>query len=158
MDNPARGNHDLAVESRATDGRGDDGSWRHLVLYDGECGLCQRSVAWLVRHDRRARLHYAPLQGDTARPFVGEAAHFDTIVLLERAGDGGVRRYERSRAALRLAFLVGGVWRALSWLRLLPAWLTDLPYRLVARHRLRLFGRADACAVPPAAARGHFLP
>ena len=130
--------------------------WRTLVLYDGECGLCDRAVQFLLRHDKKGALQFAPLQGETARPFVGEVDSFDTMILGARLA-GGVRVSRRSEAALRTLARLGGVWRVLSWLRVLPRALTDFFYRIVARNRLRWFGRADACRVPDAATRARFL-
>jgi predicted DCC family thiol-disulfide oxidoreductase YuxK len=134
-----------------------DESWRYLVLYDGECGLCDRSVQWLLRHDRRGVLRYAPLQGETARAFVPAGKPVETIVFVERGDDGQVRLSERSRAAFAILGRIGGPWRVLSWLRVLPAFFTDLFYRFVARNRLRWFGRVDACRLPDPAVRARFL-
>ena len=131
--------------------------WRNLVLYDGECGLCDRTVQFLLRHDRRAVLAYAPLQGETARPFVGEHPKVDTMMLVGKLDDGRVRVWERSRGVFRTLAKLGGIWRVLSWLRILPVFLTDLGYRFVARHRLSWFGRVDACRVPDPATRQRFL-
>lgn len=131
--------------------------WRNLVLYDGECGLCDRSVQWLLRHDARGVLSYAPLQGELARQFVDGKSEYDTIVLVERDEAGRVQLSQRSRAAFRILDKLGGGWRVVSWLRLLPAFVTDWGYRLVARNRLRWFGKVDACRIPDLAVRGRFL-
>jgi len=135
----------------ATDG------WRYLVLYDGECGMCDRSVQWLLRHDHRRVLRFTPLQGETARPYVGGATTFSTMVLVER-GAGGERVYQRSRAVLRILRALGGAWHLIAWLRVLPDLLIDLPYRVIARYRYRWFGHADACRIPDPATRQLFLP
>ena len=58
--------------------------WRNLVLYDGECGLCDRAVQFLLRHDKKGAHAFAPLQGDTAKPYVGAVTSFDTMILVER--------------------------------------------------------------------------
>src|SRR5258706_260972 len=107
--------------------------WRNLVLYDGECGLCDRTVQWLLRHDRKNVLTYAPLQGDTAREFVANVpGEFDTIVFVERGDDGVVRVTDRSRGVFRVLGKLGGFWRVVSWLRFLPRFLTNLGYRVCA--------------------------
>jgi predicted DCC family thiol-disulfide oxidoreductase YuxK len=135
--------------------------WHNLVLYDGECGLCDRTVQWLLRHDRRGVLTYAPLQGETARPFVanvpGDKRELDTLVFVERSDDGAIRVTDRSRGVFRILGTLGGFWRVVSWLRFLPRFLTDLGYRIVAKNRIRWFGRVDACRVPDAAVRQRFL-
>jgi predicted DCC family thiol-disulfide oxidoreductase YuxK len=131
--------------------------WRYLVLYDGECGLCDRSVQWLLRHDPQGRLRYAPLQGPTARAFVERTDVYDTIVFVEKGDDGAVRVSRRSRGAFRILSRLGGVWRVISWLRILPAALTDVAYRFVAARRIRWFGRVDACRLPDPSVRARFL-
>jgi predicted DCC family thiol-disulfide oxidoreductase YuxK len=131
--------------------------WRNLVLYDGECGLCDRTVQFLLRHDKKGVLNYAPLQGETARPFVEAEPALETMLLVERLADGSTRVSARSRGVFRTLGKLGGGWRLLSWLRVLPAFLTDLGYRLVARHRIKWFGRVDVCRVPDPATRQRFL-
>jgi predicted DCC family thiol-disulfide oxidoreductase YuxK len=133
--------------------------WRYLVLYDGECGLCDRSIQWLLRHDRKGLLRFAPLQGATARPFVeGPLDELATVLYVERDAEGQPRVWERSAAAFRILWRLGGGWRVVAWLRVLPRALTDAVYRFVARRRRRWFGTVDACRAPDAAARARFLP
>jgi predicted DCC family thiol-disulfide oxidoreductase YuxK len=126
-----------------------------IVLYDGACALCTGSVAWLVARDRGGLLRFAPLQGPTAARLRARDARIpaglDGVVLVE---DGGVEL--RSRALLRAVRHLPPPWRWASSLGVLPAWLLDPPYRLVARlrHRLRRPGRA--CHLP--AGDGRFLP
>ncbi len=132
-----------------------------LVLYDGICGLCDRSVQWLLSHDPDGKLHYAPLQGDTAAAlrarFPEIPSEVETIVFVERAGEGE-RVYLRSRAAFRIARHLPGPWRVLAWLAVLPRVLTDLVYRAVARVRYRIWGQLEQCRVPRPGERARFLP
>jgi predicted DCC family thiol-disulfide oxidoreductase YuxK len=130
---------------------------RHIILYDGVCGLCNHAVQFLLRVDRRCVFTFAPLQGDTTvalrarHPEIGE--DIDTVVYIE---DGRV--YQRSRAFLRLARQLPYPWRALSWFWIVPRPLTDLVYRLVARVRYRVFGKYDACRLPSPEERARFMP
>lgn len=127
------------------------------MLYDGTCGLCHRSVKWLLHHERAAELRFAPLQGDTAAElrarFADIPKDLDSVVLI----DGG-RAYLRSKAFLHVARYLRAPWRwAYAW-RWLPAPVLDLGYRVIAAVRYRLFGRADACEVPSPGQRARFLP
>jgi predicted DCC family thiol-disulfide oxidoreductase YuxK len=131
--------------------------WKNLVLYDGECGLCDRTVQFLLRHDHKGVLVYAPLQGETARPFVGDHSAIDTMMLVEKLDDGSTRVSKRSRGVFRTLAKLGGIWRVLSWLRILPAFLSDLGYRFVAHNRIKWFGRVDACRLPSPEVRQRFL-
>jgi predicted DCC family thiol-disulfide oxidoreductase YuxK len=128
-----------------------------LVLYDGVCGLCDRSVQLLLRLDRHRALMFAPLQGETVagmRPRHPEIpAHLDSVVFVE---DGRV--HVRSRAFVRLARYLPWPWKLASWLWVVPWPLADLVYRVVARVRYRVFGKLDACRIPAPGERARFLP
>lgn len=125
-----------------------------ILLYDGTCGFCARSVQFVLRHERSHILLFAPLEGTIGRDLRAawpELAAVDTMILL----DGKVPRL-RSDAALTIASLMGGPWRLASIARLVPPRLRDAVYDLVARHRHRMAG-APACLVPPAEAAHRFL-
>jgi predicted DCC family thiol-disulfide oxidoreductase YuxK len=130
---------------------------RHIVFFDGVCGLCDKTVRFLVRHDRRDRLRFAPLQGETARrvlpPLGGRPEELDTIYVVTAAG----KLLQRSRAVLFAVTALGGGWRLLGILRVVPRPILDLGYRLVARLRYRLFGRFETCSIPSPEERSRFL-
>ena len=133
----------------------------HLVLYDGECGVCSRLVRWLLAADRQGVLCFAPLQGATAeelrrrRPDL--PADLDSIIYVDRSS--GVEEVSwRSEAVFRLCRLLGGPWKAVAALGRLPRSLTDAAYAAFARRR-HLVGSSDAvCALPTATETSRFLP
>jgi predicted DCC family thiol-disulfide oxidoreductase YuxK len=126
-----------------------------VFFYDGDCGLCARSVQWAVAHDKKGVLRYAPLQGDTyARLQVDDKPRELETMLLHDA-DG---LHLRSDAVLRLLKHVGGGWSVLAALgRVIPRFLRDAAYRYIARHRVAWFGTADRCELPAPALRERFL-
>ncbi|MCA9676594.1 MAG: DUF393 domain-containing protein [Kofleriaceae bacterium] len=128
-----------------------------LILYDGVCGLCSRSVRWLIKRDRDRALRYAPLQGDTATRL--RARHPEIPTTLESVVlivDGKV--YLRSKAFLYAARYLTRPWRWAYHLRWLPGFLLDLGYRLIARLRYRIWGKHDSCELPAPDERALFLP
>lgn len=133
----------------------------NIVLYDGQCGFCDRTVQWLLDHDRQGRLRYAALQGPTAREV--QARHprlppgLDSLILVQTEHGGRERVYWYSRAVVRILWLLPWPWRALAVMVLIPRPLRDLGYRAFARIRFRVFGRLDACRVPTAEERARFL-
>jgi predicted DCC family thiol-disulfide oxidoreductase YuxK len=133
----------------------------HLVLFDGVCGFCDGAVRWLLARDPQGRLHFAPLQGETAdrlRTRHPEIPHdLDTAVLVERV-PGGERVHLRARAVLRTLALLGAPWSWLAVLGVLPDRLLDAAYRAFAARRYRWFGRLDACRLPTREERARFLP
>ncbi|HSN89872.1 MAG TPA: DCC1-like thiol-disulfide oxidoreductase family protein [Anaeromyxobacteraceae bacterium] len=127
-----------------------------VVLYDGTCGLCSRTVSWLLGRDDGS-LAFAPLQGETAARLRARhpeiPAGLDAVVYVE---PGGV--HLRSKAFLHLARHLRPPWRWAHALRRLPPGPLDLAYRLVARVRYRVWGRSAACRVRAVGRPGRLLP
>ena len=127
-----------------------------IVLYDGECGLCHRSVKFLIKRDR-GQLYYAPLQGETAAALKQKHPEIpdtlESVVLV----DGG-RVHLRSKAFLYGARYLTAPWRWAYYLRWLPAFLLDLGYRVIARIRYRVWGKYDACQRPSVEQQAQLLP
>jgi len=127
-----------------------------IIFFDGVCGLCNAVVDRLLRADRDALFRFAPLQGETARALLSPQDDDPlrwTLVYLDERG-----LHTQSDAALESCRRLGGMWRLLSLLRVLPRPLRDAAYRVVVRNRYRWFGRREACRVPSAAERARFLP
>ncbi|MDH3405000.1 MAG: DCC1-like thiol-disulfide oxidoreductase family protein [Acidobacteriota bacterium] len=133
---------------------------RHVVLYDGECGLCDGAVQFLLKKDRARVLHYAPLQGSTAavlRRRLRVPDEIDSLLFVRDAGTARETLLVRSSGVLAILDVLGGPWRVLSWLRVVPRLLRDAVYAFIAKRRTVWFGRLDACRVPELAARERFL-
>ncbi|MEM1422865.1 MAG: DCC1-like thiol-disulfide oxidoreductase family protein [Planctomycetota bacterium] len=127
-----------------------------VLFYDGACGLCDRSVRWIMRRDRAHRFRFAPLQGETYAALERDDKPHDlsTVVALVDK-----ELFTRSDAALAVGRELGGVWRFLARAAsLVPRPLRDACYRLIARHRLRFFGGPEACRLPNADERERLLP
>jgi predicted DCC family thiol-disulfide oxidoreductase YuxK len=133
-----------------------------VLLFDGECGLCNRIVRLLLRTDRRARLRFAPLQGEAAQAYLRSKGlptqDFDSLVFVPDWSEP--ERHApllRTDGALAAAAEVGGVWRLITWIRVLPAWSRDPFYKLVARTRYALFGEYRPTSLPDPAWGERFL-
>jgi len=127
-----------------------------VILYDGECGLCNRSVKFLLARDR-GQIYYAPLQGETAAALRAKHPQIPTtlesVVLVD-----GERVFLRSKAFLHVTRYLTAPWRWFYALRWLPAFLLDLGYRLIARVRYRIWGKYDTCRLPTTDERAKLLP
>lgn len=134
---------------------------RALLLYDGVCALCHGVVKFLMKRDRRDRFRYAPLQSDLGREVLarfGIRTVPDGVMLVAGALTPAERLYARSDGFATALKLLGGVWRlAGRALALVPRWLREWGYSVVARFRYRLFGRYDVCPVPSPEQRGRLL-
>ena len=126
------------------------------VLYDGECGLCHRSVKFLLKRDR-SQLWYAPLQGETAEKLRAEHPQIPRTVESVVLVDGG-RVHLRSKAILYATKYLTRPWRWAYHFRWMPALLLDLFYALIARIRYRVWGKYDTCTMPTTDQRAHLLP
>jgi predicted DCC family thiol-disulfide oxidoreductase YuxK len=124
-----------------------------VVLFDGVCGMCNRSVDFFMSIDSRNLLKFSPLQGEfAAREAKEETTDLQTIVFYD---DGKI--YKRSTAVLRLLAQLGGIWSA-AWLFLvIPTVLRDWIYGLIARNRYKFFGKREACRMPSKEEREKFL-
>jgi predicted DCC family thiol-disulfide oxidoreductase YuxK len=127
-----------------------------VVLFDGVCGLCTRSVRFILRRDSSRRLQFASLQSAVGRQLAAEAGVegkvLETLILIE---DG--RAFVRSDAVLRIAGALGAPWSLVAPLLLVPRFIREPLYRIVARHRYRFFGRLDREWAPASAYEERFL-
>jgi predicted DCC family thiol-disulfide oxidoreductase YuxK len=124
---------------------------RHLVFYDGVCGLCDLAVQFILKRDKKQQFIFAPLQGKTAakvlKDLPSSIRNEDSIILIENYGAADAKTVILGKAALRILWILGGAWSLIGSISFLPAWLYDWKYRLIARHRHRFFSK-DRCVVP----------
>ena len=129
---------------------------RPTILFDGVCNLCNATVRFVIRRDRRRRFRFAPLQSDAARQLLGVtepgAVALDSILLVE-----GSRVYRKSEAALRIARQLNHPWPLLAVFSILPRGVRDRVYDYIGNHRYRWFGRTESCQVPAPGDRDRFL-
>ena len=142
------------VERNAIEGRA-------LLLYDGVCALCNGVVKFLMKRDRMDRFRFAPLESDLGREVL---ARFDIhsfpdgVVLITEALSPAERIYRRSDAVQESLQQLGAPWKQLGkTLNLLPRFLREWSYGVIARYRYRLFGRYNACPVPSHEERSRLL-
>ena len=129
---------------------------RHPVLYfDGVCNLCNQSVQWVIRRDKKAVFRFAPLQSQAGLSF--QHVHFlqkiPDSVLLQYKG----KVYVKSGAVLKLMQILGGVYKlsVVGWL--VPRFVRDVIYDYIARNRYKWFGKKETCMIPTEAVRKRFL-
>ncbi len=101
-----------------------------IVFYDGECGICDGFIHFLMDQDKQKILKYAPLQGETAKSFFSTPPELSTMIFSD-----GTKVYYRSEAALRAVISTGGKWKFLYLLLWIPKFLRDGVYRVVSKHR-----------------------
>lgn len=127
-----------------------------LLVFDGYCGLCSRSMKFILRQDKTGAFRFVPAQSalGTAiyRHYGLTTGDYETVILL---ADGQL--YTASDAALGVLDRLPAPWPGLKLARLVPRGLRNCVYALVARHRMRFFGRTEACYLPTPEERSRFL-
>lgn len=121
---------------------------RPLILFDGVCNLCQRSVQFVIRNDTGGIFRFASLQSEAAMLVLERLEYsddrLDSVLLIV---DG--RLYAKSRAALQIAKRLDGPWRTFYYLFFwIPAFLADWVYTFIGNRRYRWFGRKEECWIP----------
>lgn len=119
---------------------------RPIIVFDGDCDLCRRSVRFVLRRDRAGRFRLAANRSPAGRRLLADRGldpdRVDSVVLIDRA-----RTSTHADAVLRIAAGLDAPWRWLAALaRCIPRPLRDALYRFVAKRRSKWFGQADACA------------
>ncbi len=133
-----------------------------ILLYDGVCGLCSRLVQFILPRDRNAVFRFASLQSALAATILARhganPSDLDTVYVVvnhELANEYLLSRFD---AVLFVLKQLPSLWSAASFLlQLVPRFFRDAGYGIVARHRYRIFGRSEVCALPRDQDRVRFL-
>ncbi len=144
------------------------GSWNlagSILIYDGLCGFCNRTVQWLLKRDKANQFRFAPQQSRWAeaallRHGINRDAMLaqNSVYLVLNPNSAQERVLLRSDVTVYSLLLLGGVWKFLGrWLQIVPRFVRDAAYSLIARNRLRLGGKYEVCPLPTAADREKFV-
>lgn len=127
---------------------------KRIILFDGVCNLCNGFVRFILKHDKSNSLLFSPLQSDTGRRITGYGSITggDTVVY---SREGGL--FYKSDAVLGILTDMGGVWSVFKIFRVIPRFLRDAVYDMVARSRYRVFGRRSECMIPGPDIKNRFL-
>ncbi|HHD78684.1 MAG TPA: DUF393 domain-containing protein [Epsilonproteobacteria bacterium] len=113
-----------------------------VVIFDGVCGLCNASVNLLMRLDKKKTLRYTSLQGEYVKQSNIEKG-IDSIVYVEQ----GIVYY-KSTAILKILKSLGGIWVFINAFYLIPVWMRDFIYDVIAKYRYSIFGKMQSCRMP----------
>jgi predicted DCC family thiol-disulfide oxidoreductase YuxK len=129
---------------------------REVVLFDGDCGFCQRSIRWIIRRDPRGIFRFASLQSPHAAKLLREqqtdrASLPDSMLLIDARGV-----HARSAAVIGIVSRLGLPWSILAMLKWVPHSVRDAAYDAFAKRRKKWFA-TPACWVPSPDERARFL-
>ncbi len=130
--------------------------YNNIILFDGVCNFCDSSVNFIIDKDKKNIFKFAALQSDKGQEILDyfnlPKDDFDSFVFIENN-----KVYKKSSAALKIANKLGGLWKVSYPLIIIPSFIRDFFYSLIARNRYRLFGKKDACRIPTPEFKQKFL-
>lgn len=115
-----------------------------VIYFDGICALCNHFVDFLVVRKNSDRFRFTPLQGQYAQAHLPTELNELKTVAYQRAE----KLYLRSSAALWILYDLGGLWSALIIFLIVPAFIRDWFYNLIAKNRYKWFGIKESCRLP----------
>jgi len=129
---------------------------QQVILFDGVCNFCNASINFVIDHDPQKHFKFASLQSDfgyeVLKKYGRNTSDFDSVILLKNN-----RLYIKSEAALEIAKDLSGFWKYLSVFSILPTFILDFFYDLIAKNRYKLFGKSEVCRMPSPDLKERFL-
>lgn len=127
-----------------------------IILFDGICNFCNGAVNFLIRQDKQAVFRFAALQSEAGQRLSAEhqipKEGFESFVLIQSG-----KAYQKSTAALKVLNSLPWYWKELQVLWIIPRFLRDAIYDLIAKNRYKWFGKKQACMVPTPEIKSRFL-
>ena len=127
-----------------------------IIVFDALCVLCSTNAQFILTHDKRGHFRLASMQGDVGAAlferFGIDPSDPDTIIVVD-----GDKVWRNSDAVLAIYSGLGWPWRAAAIVKLVPRFIRDPIYSLVARNRYRIFGKREVCWLPSPQYAGRVL-
>ena len=133
-----------------------DDKMENIVLFDGICNLCNGLVLFIIRRDPKGRFKFASLQSESGqerlKQFGLPVIKFESLVLIKSD-----RYYLKSTGVLKMLRELGGAWKLFYVFIIVPRFIRDFIYDLIAKSRYKIFGKRDECMIPTPELEGRFL-
>lgn len=127
-----------------------------VVLFDGVCNFCNSSVNFIINHDKKNYFRYAAIQLEPGqalmKKFNLDPVNLSSFVLVE-----GEKYYTKTTAVLRVAKNLGFPWNLSYIFIVVPPFIRNISYNIIAKYRYKWFGKREACRVPTPKEREKFL-
>lgn len=128
----------------------------HIILFDGVCNLCNGAVNFIIKKDKKQLYRFASLQSGFGKSLLKqyelESDDLNSFVLIENN-----KPYLKSSAALHIAKNVGGIYSTLYVLMIIPRFIRDFFYSVIAKNRYKWFGKTNECMIPTPQLQARFL-
>lgn len=130
---------------------------KKIILFDGVCNLCNASVQFVIKHDKKDIFRFVALQSDLGQEiikYIGiDPDKTDSIILYEP----GIAYYYKSTAALKIMKEMGGILSLSAVFLIIPPIIRNLVYDYIAKNRYKWYGKRDNCMIPTAELKAKFL-
>lgn len=130
---------------------------KKIILFDGICNLCDATVQFIIKHDKKDIFRFVALQSDLGKEIIDhiglDTSKTDSIILYEP----GQAYYYKAEAALKIAKVLGGIYSLLNVFSILPNRLSNKVYDFVALNRYKWYGKKDECMIPTPEMKTKFL-
>ncbi|WP_445957136.1 thiol-disulfide oxidoreductase DCC family protein [Yeosuana sp.] len=130
---------------------------KKLILFDGVCNLCNASVQYVIKHDKKHIFMFTALQSDVGQQIIKDY-NIDTnktdSILLYTLENGIVLK---SSAALKIAYDLGFPNRFISVFFIIPPFIRNWVYDYIAKNRYKWYGKKESCMIPTPELRSKFL-
>jgi predicted DCC family thiol-disulfide oxidoreductase YuxK len=127
-----------------------------VILFDGVCNFCNGTINFIIKRDKKRVFRYAPLQSEAGQQLLRQhhlpTNGFDSFVLIDNG-----KAYKKTTAALHLYPKLGGIWKLVKALWILPPFIRDAGYNIIAANRYKWWGKKDTCMIPSPEVRSLFL-
>lgn len=126
-----------------------------IILFDGECNVCNKSVQFIIQRDRDALFHFAPLQSDIDQELLAlnHLQHdIDNLVFIDEN-----RAYTASSAVLHICKYLPAPWKVLYTFVIIPPFIRNIAYRFFAKHRHKIIRTNHTCLVVTPEIKKRFL-
>ncbi|MEO8514092.1 MAG: DCC1-like thiol-disulfide oxidoreductase family protein [Ignavibacteria bacterium] len=127
-----------------------------IILFDGVCNFCNSSVNLFMSHDKKDIFRFAALQSDAGielqKKFNINPDNIESFILID-----GSKYYKKTTAALKVAALIGFPYNLLYPFILVPQFIRNIVYDIIAKYRYKWFGRKESCRIPTPEERAKFL-
>jgi len=129
---------------------------KSIILFDGVCNLCNSSVNFIIKHDKKEQFIFASLQSDAAKEillqFKTKKINLDSILLVD-----GEKIYEKSSAVLLILKQLNKGFKLLYYFIIIPNFIRDWVYNVIAKNRYKWFGKKEECIIPTSETKKKFL-
>ena len=130
---------------------------KKIILFDGVCNLCDKSVQFIIKHDKKDVFRFVALQSDLGKKIIKhigiDTTKTDSIILYQP----GMAYFYKAEAALKITKELGGIYIVLSLFSVLPNSLSNLVYDWIAKNRYKWYGKKDECMIPSPEMKAKFL-